>query len=224
MPLLTSCIIRIRFSFVPASLSLLFFPLVPRSQTDKLLSQKKLTVSDLKAVCEVLCLEKSGSKDELAARVVKFLADPSSDTCKKASTQAKKRKGADGTRTSIACVHPRISCFPFGLFPCFSCSSPCSYRCPCLSLLSFILPHHESIVVFANYLYVLVYVPAFETTTLNTNTHPCVGATAKKGKKAKKSKKDANKPKRAPGAFMLFSKAMRPTVREELALTGRKGR
>lgn len=102
MPLLPACIVRIRFSFVPASLSLLFFPLVPRSQTDKLLSQKKLTVSDLKAVCEVLCLEKSGSKDELAARVVKFLADPSSDTCKKASSQ--KRKGADGTHEYCVCA------------------------------------------------------------------------------------------------------------------------
>jgi hypothetical protein len=83
-------------------------PPVSSPQTEKLLSQKKLTVSDLKAVCEVLCLERSGSKDELAARIVKFLADPSSDTCKKAPSQPKKRKGAEGRRY---CVCPLILLF-----------------------------------------------------------------------------------------------------------------
>jgi hypothetical protein len=45
-------------------------------QTEKVISQKKLTVLELKGMCEVLGLERSGSRDEVAKRIVSFLVSP----------------------------------------------------------------------------------------------------------------------------------------------------
>ena len=63
------------------------------------MAQKKLTVTDLKALCEVLGVEKSGSKDAVAARVCTFLASPAAEGSKKAGAGKRKAKAEKGKKT-----------------------------------------------------------------------------------------------------------------------------
>jgi hypothetical protein len=59
---------------------------------ERLLSNKKLTLSEIKHICDVLGLEKGGTKEGVSERLVSFLADPVEGKKAAIRGQGKKRK------------------------------------------------------------------------------------------------------------------------------------
>jgi len=69
------------------------------SKTSKLATNKKITITHLKGVCNILGIMRSGTKDDLAASITEFLQCPSSDAVTTTSTLTKKRKASTGSST-----------------------------------------------------------------------------------------------------------------------------
>lgn len=69
-------------------------------QAEKLADKKKVTMAHLKDVCEVLGLERGGSKEDVSTRIIEFLASPSDGGKAKAPRGAKRKSAGKGVPSS----------------------------------------------------------------------------------------------------------------------------
>ena len=65
-----------------------------QKKVDSMTENKKVTLGDLKDVCGVLGLEKGGTKEEVAKRVVDFLAEPTGSSVKRGGKAPPKKRKA----------------------------------------------------------------------------------------------------------------------------------
>jgi hypothetical protein len=81
-------------------------------------------VADLKKMAEVLGLLMTGSKDELAARVVAFLANPDAASCKRGGDKAAPKRKAS-TKGKKGQLQPNTVARARLCAPLLVCASPC---------------------------------------------------------------------------------------------------
>jgi hypothetical protein len=67
------------------------------AKTDKILANKKHTLTDFKNICDLLCLEKKGTRDEIGQRIMAFLGSPDEDSVSSGGG-AKRKSSAKTTK------------------------------------------------------------------------------------------------------------------------------